>query len=127
MSKYFTDKDENLITDITYTLEYSHAENLEIWKDYLSVEENWETIKKEKRNNLTLENLKQFLLYRNIKYSPYDLMQIKNLDFYFQLTGPQDVNVGVAPPSDRTVIVVRRIVNLNGSEAVVKFQLFRPE
>lgn len=82
---YFIDQDENLITDITYTLEYSHAENLEIWKDYLSVEENWETIKKEKRNNLTLESLKQFLLYRNIKYSPYDLMQIKNvIDKYFK-------------------------------------------
>ncbi|WP_223034241.1 DUF255 domain-containing protein [Hanstruepera marina] len=82
---YFIDQDENLITEITYTLEYSHAENLGIWKDYLNIEENWKTIKKEKRNNLTLKNLKQFLLYRNIKYSPYGLMQIKNvIDKYFK-------------------------------------------
>lgn len=79
----------------------------------------------EKPNVLDENKLNAFAAmdYNQLK----DLMQIKNLDFYFQLTGPQDVNVGVAPPSDRTVIVVRRIVNLNGSEAVVKFQLFRPE
>jgi hypothetical protein len=79
----------------------------------------------DKKNVLNPDKLNAFstMDYNQLK----DLMQVKNLEFFFQLTGPQDVNVGVSPPPDATVVAVRRIVNLNGSEAVVKFQLYRPE
>jgi len=76
---YFIDKNEKLISDIVYSLDYSHHENLNIWKNYKQIEKRWKVIKREKRNNLNLESLKNFLLYRHIKYSPYHLMQIQNV------------------------------------------------
>ena len=82
---YFIDKNEKLISDIVYTLDYSHNENLNIWKNYKQIENQWKVIKRNKRNNLNLENLKKFLLYRQIKYSPYDLMQMQNvIEKYFK-------------------------------------------
>ena len=76
---YFIDKNEKLISDIIYTLNYSHNENLSIWKNYKQIENQWKVTKRNKRNNLNLENLTKFLLYRQIKYSPFDLMQTQNV------------------------------------------------
>lgn len=76
---YFIDKNEKLISDIIYSLEYSHNENLNVWENYKQIENEWKIIKRNKRTNLNLDNLKTFLLYRQIKYSPYDLMQIQNV------------------------------------------------
>jgi len=82
---YFMDADENLISDINYSLNYSQQQQLEVWKNYEQIEENWKLIKKNKRTNLTLENVNQFIFYRQIIYSPYDLMQIQNvIEKYFK-------------------------------------------
>ena len=77
---YFIDKNEKLISDIVYSLEYNHnhKNNLDVWKNYKTIESDWVKIKHQKRNNLTLENLKTFLLYRDIKYSPFCLNQSIN-------------------------------------------------
>lgn len=82
---YFIDKNEKLISTINYNLKYSQKENLDVWRNYMQIESDWKTIKKAKNNNLTLENLKKFLFYREIKYSPYDLMQMNNvIEEYFK-------------------------------------------
>ena len=82
---YFIDKNEKLISDINYNLNYSQKENLDVWRNYMQIESDWKTIKKAKNSNLTLENLKKFLFYREIKYSPYDLMQMNNvIEEYFK-------------------------------------------
>ena len=82
---YFMDADENLISDINYSLNYSQQHQLEVWKNYEQIEENWKLIKKNKRTSLTLENVNQFIFYRQIIYSPYDLMQIQNvIEKYFK-------------------------------------------
>jgi hypothetical protein len=90
---YFIDKNEKLISDIVYTLNYEHEENLEVWKNYTSIEDDWNLIKRNKRNNLSLENLKKFLFYRQIKYSPYDLMQSQNvIKKYFDQIEEQNIS-----------------------------------
>lgn len=84
---YFIDTNEKLISDIGYSIEFdkSHQENLNVWKNYQTIESDWKTIKQQKRNNLTLENLKTFLLYREIKYSAFSFFQtINTIKKYFK-------------------------------------------
>lgn len=88
---YFIDADENLISDIEYSLNYSQQQQLEVWKNYEQIEENWKLIKKNKRTNLTLENVNRFIFYRQLIYSPYDLMQIQNvIKKYFESIDEED-------------------------------------
>jgi thioredoxin-related protein len=83
---YFIDKNEKLISDLNYALKIEQSQHLEIWKDYKNIESDWKEIKRLK-NNKTIDynNLNTFLTYRQIKYSPYDLIQIRRvLDVYFK-------------------------------------------
>lgn len=82
---YFIDKNEKLISDLLYPLKIEHKRQLEIWKDYKNIETDWEKIKHSK-NNKTIDynELIDYITYRQIKYSSFDLIQIKNiLDTYF--------------------------------------------
>jgi hypothetical protein len=83
---YFIDKNEKLISDLDYPLRIEQQEHLEIWKDYRNIETNWKRIKHlNKCKNFDYDELKQYLTYRQIKYSSFDLIQIKNiLDKYFE-------------------------------------------
>jgi len=79
----------------------------------------------EKNNILNQAKLNAFAAedYNTLK----ELMQIKNMDFFFRLSGAQDLNVGRLPPTDASVVSVERIATLNGREANVRFSLFRKE
>jgi len=83
---YFIDKNENLISDLAYSLNIDQRQQLEIWKDYKNIEFNWKKIKRFKNNkSIDYNNLNEFLTYRQIKYSSFDLIQINNvLDKYFK-------------------------------------------
>lgn len=83
---YFIDKDENLISDIIYPLKIEHEKHLEIWKDYKNIESNWKSIKALKnRKTIDYNSLNDFLIYRQVKYSSFALIQISNvLDKYFK-------------------------------------------
>jgi hypothetical protein len=83
---YFIDKNGNLISDLNYPLRINQETHLSVWRDYKNIELNWKRIKKTKRNNdIDLDFLKQYLPYREIKYSSFDLIQISNvLDKYFK-------------------------------------------
>lgn len=52
-------------------------------------------------------------------------LAIGQYDYFFQLEGTIDVNAGLAPPTDATKIVIRRITEFEGSEAVVIFTLYK--
>jgi thioredoxin-related protein len=92
---YFIDKDEKLITDLNYPLKINQETHLALWKDYINIESNWERIKKEKRKNeIDFEFLMKYLTYRQIKYNPQDLIQIKNiLDKYFKKVSPNEYHL----------------------------------
>jgi thioredoxin-related protein len=83
---YFIDKNEKLITDLVYTLSIEQQEQLKIWKTYKSIEKDWKSIKYLRKNKIIDYNdLTDFLTYRQIKYSPFDLIQISGiLDKYFK-------------------------------------------
>lgn len=83
---YFIDKNENLISDISYPLSIEQKKQLEIWKNYKTIESDWTNIKRVKsNNNIDYNSLIEFLTYRQIKYSSFDLIQISNvLDKYFK-------------------------------------------
>ncbi|MEK7540381.1 MAG: hypothetical protein AAB558_03975 [Patescibacteria group bacterium] len=54
-----------------------------------------------------------------------EILRAGQYDYFFQLDGTTDVNAGLAPPTDATKIVIRRIVEFEGSEAVVLFTLYK--
>lgn len=54
-----------------------------------------------------------------------EILRAGQNDYFFQLDGDTDVNAGIAPPIDATKIVIRRIVEFEGSEAVVIFTLYK--
>ena len=83
---YFIDKNEKLISDINYPLNIGIKKNLEIWRNYKNIEASWKSIKiGNKKKVIDFETLNQFLTYRQIKYSSFDLIQIKNsIDKYFK-------------------------------------------
>ena len=54
-----------------------------------------------------------------------EILRAGQNDYFFQLDGTTDVNAGIAPPIDATKIVIRRIVEFEGSEAVVIFTLYK--
>lgn len=54
-----------------------------------------------------------------------EILRTGQYDYFFQLDGTTDVNAGIAPPIDATKIVIRRIVEFEGSEAVVIFTLYK--
>lgn len=83
---YFIDKNEELISDLNYPLTIEHKRQLEIWKDYKNIESNWEEIKHLKKNKtINYNDLNKYLAYRKMKYSSFNLIQIKNiLDTYFR-------------------------------------------
>lgn len=54
-----------------------------------------------------------------------EILRAGQYDYFFQLEGTTDVNAGIAPPIDATKTVIRRIVEFEGSEAVVLFTLYR--
>lgn len=90
---YFIDSNENLISDIVYSDEdnISHKANLDLWKNYKTIEEDWKTLKHSKRNNLTLNNLRRFLFFREVKYSAFSFFQkINTIKKYFKKIEPKD-------------------------------------
>lgn len=54
-----------------------------------------------------------------------EILQIANYDFYFELQGIDDVNAGLAPMAEAQKVVVRRVVNYKGSDAIVIFTLYK--
>lgn len=83
---YFIDKNEKLISDISYSLAIEQNRQLEIWKTYKSIEADWKEIKQLKKSKtINYYDLDKYITYRQIKYNPFDLIQIKNiLDTYFE-------------------------------------------
>lgn len=83
---YLIDKNEKIISDIICPLSIEHQKQLEIWKNYNDLESDWARIKSLKRKkNIEYNSLIDFLTYRQIKYSSFELIQISNvLDRYFK-------------------------------------------
>lgn len=83
---YFIDKNEQLISDLTYPLSIDQHQQLEIWKNYKNIEHDWKRIKRLKnKKSIDYNSLIEFITYRQIKYSSFDLIQIKKvLDKYFR-------------------------------------------
>ena len=92
---YFIDENEKLITDLIYPLLINQKTHLDLWKGYKNIESDWKKIKKYKRKNkIDFECLKQYLTYRQIKYSSFDLIQISNiLDKYFKNIDSSEYNL----------------------------------
>ena len=83
---YFIDKNEKLISDLTYPLSIEQKQQLEIWKNYRNIEQDWKRIKcVRKRRTIDYNGLIEFITYRQIKHSSFDLIQIKKvLNKYFR-------------------------------------------
>lgn len=52
-------------------------------------------------------------------------LNIGQYDFILDLTGKDNVSIGISPASNATTIVIRRIVYYKGAEANVKFTLYK--
>jgi len=89
---YFIDKNENIIVDIIYTLKFSQEEQLKIWGNYKSIDQEWSKIKKRKRKkNLDFNTVNEYLIYRQIIYNSFDLIQISHLlNKYFKSINPEE-------------------------------------
>lgn len=96
--------------------------------------ENWETLPVSSieriglaQSTLSLDTQK-VNAFKNLdqNYSAVkEILRAGQYDYFFQLDGTTDVNAGLAPPTDATKIVIRRIVEFEGSEAVVIFTLYK--
>lgn len=82
---YFINENEKLISDIVFSELYTLSEQIVIWRNYKTIEKDWKEIKKVLKRDLTVGNLKQFLSYRVVKYSPYHMIQMpKLINKYFE-------------------------------------------
>lgn len=89
---YVLDSNEKLIADFSYPRYTSNEEFLGILKSYLTIEEEWIKLEKmSKKEQLTLDQLNRFIVYRHLNYSPYEEIHInKQVSKYLNGLNIQD-------------------------------------
>ncbi|MFO7656548.1 MAG: hypothetical protein R6W78_05740 [Bacteroidales bacterium] len=69
---YVLDSNEKLIADFSYPKYTSNEQFLKILQDYLTIEEKWLKLKKiSKKELLSLDQLKQYIVMRDLNYSSF--------------------------------------------------------
>ncbi len=74
---YVLDSNEKLIADFSFPQYTSNEQFLKILHDYLTIEEEWLKLKKlSKKEQLTLDQLKRYIILRDLNYSSFGEIQI---------------------------------------------------
>lgn len=89
---YILDSNEKLITDFTYPNYTSNEEFLMMLRKYQTIEKEWKEIKKiSKKEQLSFDQLQEYIFLRDLNYSSFQLIHInKQISKYFSGIEPED-------------------------------------